>query len=167
MFQQRAEGIELNRLTLVFSILVVPLILALFGCGDSDSKQAPILVADEVLVSTVEPAQNVTSDSTSTSIEVFATEWGGAGTLSGNFQGPEGVAVASDGSVYVVDSLNHRIQKFTSAGVFIRQWGVEGINDGEFSLPLGIAVAPDGSVYVEDFDNHRVQKFAPEGILVR
>ena len=61
MFQQRAEGIELNRLTLVFSILVVPLILALFGCGDSDSKQAPILVADEVLVSTVEPAQNVTS----------------------------------------------------------------------------------------------------------
>ena len=74
MLQQRAEGIELNRLTLVFSILVVPLILALFGCGDSDSKQASIPVADEVLVSTVEPANNVKSAPISSSIEVFATQ---------------------------------------------------------------------------------------------
>ena len=74
------------------------------------------------------------------------------------------IAVASDGSVYVADTANHRIQKFTSAGVFISQWGTEGNGsfrrgDGQFDEPGGIAVASDGSVYVADTDNNRIQKF--------
>ena len=44
----------------------------------------------------------------------------------GQFNAPAGVAVASDGSVYVTDSGNHRIQKFTSEGVFVSKWGTEG-----------------------------------------
>ena len=48
-----------------------------------------------------------------TSEGVFVSKWGTGGTGNGEFSGPEGVAVASDGSVYVSDVNNHRIQKFT------------------------------------------------------
>ena len=44
---------------------------------------------------------------------MFVTKWGTYGTGDGQFKKPWGVAVAPDGSVYVSDSYNHRIQKFT------------------------------------------------------
>ena len=43
---------------------------------------------------------------------VFVSKWGTKGTGDGQFQYPRGVAVASDGSVYVADTYNSRIQKF-------------------------------------------------------
>jgi DNA-binding beta-propeller fold protein YncE len=69
--------------------------------------------------------------------------------------------LVSDGSVYIADKNNHRIQKFTSEGVFVSKWGTYGTGDGEFDYPKGVAVASDGSVYFADRDNHRIQKFAP------
>ena len=61
----------------------------------------------------------------------------------GQFTAPAGVAVASDGSVYVTDSGNHRIQKFTSEGVFVSKWGTEGTGDGQFIQPATVAVASE------------------------
>jgi len=75
---------------------------------------------------------------------VFVTKWGTEGTGDGQFDEPVGVAVASDGSVYVADAPNGRIQKFTSEGVFVSQWGTKGSGDGEFYRPSGVAVEPDG-----------------------
>ena len=62
------------------------------------------------------------------------------------------------GSVYVADSRNHRVQKFTSEGVYVGQWGALS-EDVEFR-PTGIAIALDGSVYVSDGLNNRIQKFS-------
>ena len=67
--------------------------------------------------------------------------------------------MASDGSVYVVDASNHRVQKFTSEGVFVSKWGTAGTGDGQFDLPKGIAATSDGSIYVVDLRNNRIQKF--------
>jgi DNA-binding beta-propeller fold protein YncE len=69
--------------------------------------------------------------------------------------------VASDGSVYVADRINNRIQKFTSEGVFVTKWGAEGTGDGQFQWPWGVAAASDGSIYVADTGNLRIQKFSP------
>ena len=86
------------------------------------------------------------------------------------------VAVAADGSVYVADTGNNRIQQFTSSGIFVREWGTHGTGDGEFfdpgaavggPGPRNVAVASDGSVYVADTFNHRIQQFNSEGVFVR
>jgi len=68
--------------------------------------------------------------------------------------------MASDGSVYVSEGNNNRIQKFTSEGVFVSKWGTEGTGYGEFNIPTGVATASDGSVYVADSHNDRIQKFS-------
>ena len=52
----------------------------------------------------------------------------GTGPLSvgdGQFMHPNGVSVDSNGNVFVVDSRNHRVQKFTNDGLFINKWGSE------------------------------------------
>jgi DNA-binding beta-propeller fold protein YncE len=96
----------------------------------------------------------------------FSLKWGTKGSGEGEFDMPRGVAVASDGSVYVADSRNHRIQKFTPEGVFVSKWGTEGAGDEQFESPEDVAVALDGSVYVADTENNRIQKFTSEGVFV-
>ncbi len=96
----------------------------------------------------------------------------------GQFAYPNGIAVAPDGSVYVTDSNNNRIQKFDSNGNFIAKWGgycytdsnwdgiPDQLCDGQFNWPAAIAVAPDGAVYVVDNGNSRIEKFDGNGNFV-
>jgi DNA-binding beta-propeller fold protein YncE len=97
---------------------------------------------------------------------------GAEGQEAGLFNAPRGLAIAPDGSIYVVDSRNHRVQQFSADGQFIRAWGEFSGTDsnlsepGKFNEPWGIAVGPDGSVYVSDTWNHRVQKFTASGEFV-
>ena len=105
------------------------------------------------------------SGTSSNPSEGVFVKWDTEGMYDGP-SGPNGVGVASDGSVYVTDIGDDRIQKFTSEGVFISQWGTGGSGDGEFRSPLGVAVASDGSVYVADTSNSRIQKFTSEGVFV-
>jgi uncharacterized protein (TIGR03663 family) len=104
--------------------------------------------------------------------------WGGQGGAEGMFNAPRNVAIAPDGSVYVADGGNHRIQKFTAEGTFVTTWGhqckmyesMEGCQAadgaGGFYDPWGIAVDADGFVYVADTWNHRIQKFTADGEFV-
>ena len=100
------------------------------------------------------------------------TLWGSEGAGESQFNAPRGVAVAADGSVYVADSRNNRIQKFDSQGNLLLTWGTFGSLDaasagpGNFNEPWGVAVGPDGSVYVTDTWNHRVQKFDANGNFI-
>ena len=78
-----------------------------------------------------------------------------------------GVEVGGDGSVYVADTVNDRVQQFTSKGTFVRAWGGYGAEDGKFLEPFDIAVGPDGSVYVVDDIRDDIQRFTPEGDWVQ
>ncbi len=88
------------------------------------------------------------------------------GSGNGQFKWPQGIAVASDGSIYVADSYNHRIQKFDRDGNYITKWGSYGSGNGLFIYPYGIAVSRDGYVYVVDHGNNRIQKFNANGQFV-
>ena len=93
----------------------------------------------------------------------FLKEWGSQGTGNGEFDQPLDLAIDSQGRVYVVDSLNHRIQKFGPDGTFVRAWGSHGGDPGQFSVPSGIALTASGRVYVADRGYKRIQKFTSEG----
>jgi len=75
-----------------------------------------------------------------------ATWWGGYGSEYGKFSGPNGVALAPNGNVYVVDAGNFRVQYFTPAGSFLGAWATSG--ETELLGAGKIAVAPNGNVYV-------------------
>jgi len=87
-------------------------------------------------------------------------------SISWYFASPSGVAVDSYGNVYVADTYNHRIQKFSSSGTFITKWGSQGTGDGQFYSPSGVAVDSSGNLYVADTKNHRIQKFNSNGTFI-
>ena len=77
------------------------------------------------------------------------------------------VALDSAGNVYVADTGNDRIQKFSSNGTFITKWGSQLNGDGQFDAPEALTMDPKKSVvYVADTNNHRVQKFSSDGHFI-
>ena len=96
----------------------------------------------------------------------FISEWGSFGIAqSGHFSYPQFIAVGDDGSIYVSDLGNKRVQKFSSNGEYITEWGKSGKQSGEFHYPSGIAVSGD-SVFVADRDLNRIQKFSLDGEFI-
>ena len=97
---------------------------------------------------------------------------GQSGTEEGQFNAPRAMAMGMDGSIYIADSRNNRIQHIASNGTVLQVWGTYSnilkgdAPPGTFNEPWGIAVGPDGSVYVADTWNYRIQKFTSNGLFV-
>jgi tripartite motif-containing protein 71 len=90
----------------------------------------------------------------------------------GRFKLPYDVDADALGNLFVADTQNHRIQKFTPQGRFVRMWGrnggdgTPGVGPGEMDQPRGLAVDPFGNVWVADHENARVLKFTGDGRLL-
>jgi DNA-binding beta-propeller fold protein YncE len=99
----------------------------------------------------------------------FLYQWGTFGAGDGQFDTPIGMLWMWGHPldiIYVVDSGNHRVQKFSEAGDFLGKWGTPGSGEAEFSRPTNIAQNPFGYLYVTDTGNNRVQKFTETGDFV-
>ncbi len=83
---------------------------------------------------------------------------GSAAPASG-FAEAYGVAVGPDGTTYVADRLNQRIEEFDAGGNYVGDEGSRGVAPGQYSWPEAVAVAPDRTVWVGDTRNGRLQHF--------
>ena len=98
-------------------------------------------------------------------------------SLEHEFNRPYGVAVDSKNCLYVLDSYNSRVQKFSSSSSssnnssnnnrkLLTTWGSYGSKPGQFKLSYSICVDRLDFVYVADTYNNRVQKFTYDGVFV-
>jgi sugar lactone lactonase YvrE len=79
-----------------------------------------------------------------------------------HYNQPSGIAIASDGSIYLTEAVGQRLLKLNSTGVL--QWsvgepGVSGSNNTHFDYPNDVDLDSAGRVYVPDGYNNRVQIF--------
>jgi sugar lactone lactonase YvrE len=83
--------------------------------------------------------------------------WGRQGELPGQFKEPCAVAVGPQGTVYVADTWNQRVQAFAADGKYQGEWAAG------FYGPRGVAVDAQGSIFVSDTGNNRIVRFSADG----
>jgi sugar lactone lactonase YvrE len=103
------------------------------------------------------------------------SRWGSLGTGPGQFgayapvsypvDGPHGMATDGKGTVYVADTFNNRIEKFSEDGRYILSFGQKGTRPGQLSQPEAVAVGHDGRVFVVD-GNGSLEVYSSSGKLL-
>jgi len=105
----------------------------------------------------------------------YRESWGRAGSGDGQFdlndhlQNPDGfgaIAFTPDGSFFVGDVGNHRIEKFDSKRRLVKQWGTFGHGDGQFAQITSVATNGK-TVLVGDGDRVGMQAFDLDGRYLR
>lgn len=105
-------------------------------------------------------------DTVATWMATYGQKGTGSTAPPGDLNNPTGISVAADGTIWVADTLNNRIQSMSPSGV----WKVITKPTGTgtqtaFKVPWGITVAPDGSIWVSDIGNNRIVSVSTTGSL--
>ncbi|WP_299434567.1 cadherin domain-containing protein [uncultured Aquimarina sp.] len=109
-------------------------------------------------------------------VTTFAGDTGTNGFVDGDltdarFASPSGLAIATDGTIYIADRGNHVIRKISNGMVTtLAGNGSAGFTDGQgasasFNLPYSIDVDSEGNIYVADQGNHSIRKITPSGAV--
>ena len=123
----------------------------------------------------------ISSQSFGSNAHSYILEWGGFDTteretdcflcaehfrtVQNGWKLPQQIAVDDERNIYVADTGNSRIQKFTHEGQFLSSWGTNGVENGELQSPVGIAIY-ENNVYVVDEKQNTVQKFDNDGNFI-
>ena len=91
---------------------------------------------------------------------------GSKGVGDGEFNTPTAVVEAPDGTIWVLDPFNFRVQQLDPELRYLSQFGQHGDGSGHFALAKGLAVDPDGHLYVSDARFDAVQVFDDDGQLL-
>ncbi len=105
------------------------------------------------------------TDTLNSRIQVFSPDgefqrtFGQRGLYVGNLPRPKGVAVDSDGNIYVVESYYDYLLVFDRDGRFLLPIGGSGNEVGQFYLPAGVWTDANDRIYIADMFNGRVVIF--------
>ena len=131
--------------------------------GDVSAKLAPrvtaVIAGQEGEGRELDPSYQHGNDEPSDMVENRSLEYG-------QFRYPAFVATAPDGTVYVSDGMNFRVQALDADGEFLRSVGRLGDTPGSMARPKGIAVDSEGHLYVVDAAFNNVQIFDDLGRLL-
>jgi uncharacterized protein (TIGR03437 family) len=126
------------------------------------------------LVVAVWPANAQTTITTFAGNGIATFSGDGGSARSAGLDHPRGVAIGSNGTIYISDVDNHRIRAVSSTGLIatIAGNGLFGVSgDGglavnaSFSDLMGLALDAAGNLYVADASNHRIRKISVSGIV--
>ncbi len=88
----------------------------------------------------------------------------GSDRLNEDFFGPKYFVVADNGTIYILDSGNSRIQCFSSTGKYLFSFGRYGQGPGELSKDAGtLKILEDGNLYLIDKSLFRITVFSKNG----
>lgn len=89
--------------------------------------------------------------------------WGQRGDGFADFLRPEGLAVAPDGTLWVIDCGHQRLLRFTPDGTWIQTIESTGLPSGQLSTPFDVDVLDDGTLFVVDRSGCRLNLFSSTG----
>jgi len=143
-----------------------------------DGKHLMTLGTEDIMAEDGKPFRSPTGVSVGKSGEIFVSDgynntrvhkfspdgklimsWGEKGEGEGQFAVPHGIFVYKDGTVFVADRENHRIQLFTSDGKFISQW------KSDFNMPCTLFIDKNDVVYIPEL-RYRVSILNLKGELL-
>jgi DNA-binding beta-propeller fold protein YncE len=151
--------------TYLISAEVSLLLMLASACGPAQTPTATQPTAAPTSVPAIEPTDVPAADTVEFVWQVTGDEdplyW------------PSGLALDAQGTLYVADTRNHRIQLFDGEGQFLATWGGEGPLEGQFNfvwedpthnLPAGgLDFDANGNLIVADMGNVRIQKLDGSG----
>jgi DNA-binding beta-propeller fold protein YncE len=93
----------------------------------------------------------------------FLNASGARGIGADAFSWPEDAAVAPDGSLWLADTRNSRLQRWPAnlATAGVTDVGSKGSGVGQFNYIEGVAVDSSGVVWVADTNNNRIESYNP------
>lgn len=104
-----------------------------------------------------------------TLIRQFGSSYGAPGTGNGQLSDPRGIAISSQGNVWVTDLANKRVEEFNEKGEFIRSVTYAGgvLGQGKMAEPYSVATGPEETLWVGDVGSHRLYQFKENGTFVK
>jgi len=130
----------------------------------SDFKPSDVLVVgNKLFITDIKNHRIVVLDKT-TDQQLYTI--GSVGSKEGELFYPTNLALGPDNYLYVSETGNFRVQKFTLDGKFVKSFGKVGTGLGQFARPKGVAVDRDGRIHVVDAAFENVQIINSEGKLL-
>ena len=101
--------------------------------------------------------QGVFAEDACTLVRMWGSHAGGSSTTA------NGVAADASGNVYVTDTGNNQVQRYSPEGSIVTYWDLTDTETGQSGVPYGIAVDSSHNVYITDSKNNTVQKLTTRG----
>jgi DNA-binding beta-propeller fold protein YncE len=77
---------------------------------------------------------------------------------------PTGIDIDDEGNVWIPDTHNSRLLKYSKDGELLFMFGENGEEPGKFQFLTDVAVGPDGNLYISEYGVvDRIQVFSPQG----